>query len=350
MRQLRLPRPVITLSLIVALFAGIGVSSAANEQELSPVWAVEWSPDGTKIALAGGPPTCTKDIDDGFAVYILDANTEQIQQKLSGHSCTLYSIAWSPDGTKLVSSSIDGKAKVWDTQSGKLLSTTKEFTLGRGKVVWSPDGTKIANVWVEDFRFEIFNPTNGEKIRAIGVTGAGVIASVAWSPDGSKIAADSGDDNLIRIWNPSTGQLIASLSGHSAEILDLMWSPDGSKLASSGLDQKLIIWDMSTKQPIKIITADGNIGSLNWNPQGNMIAGGLISPRKAQVWDANSGQVISTIQSNVGTIYNLAWSPDGTQLAYVGENTGLKGENLQIIPAPTSAAPEATSTAEAGGG
>jgi WD40 repeat protein len=129
MSQFRPPRPVITLSLLIALLAVFGVTSAAAQQFPATADTVAWSPDGTKIALAGGSGTCTDIPVDDFAVYVLDIVIHQVLKKLSDHTCDVFSVAWSPDGTKLASSSIDGKAKVWDVASGKLITTTKEFAL-----------------------------------------------------------------------------------------------------------------------------------------------------------------------------------------------------------------------------
>jgi WD40 repeat protein len=352
MRQLRLPRPVITLSLIVALFAGIGVSSAAAQQELSSVYTVAWSPDGTKIALAGLIPECTKDIDEKFSVYILDAITKQVLKQLSGHRCYVISVAWSPDGTQLATSGVDGKANVWDVASGRLVSTTKEFALVRGKIAWSSDGTQIATASPEDHYFEIFNPSNGEEIKIPWATGRLFASTFAWQPNGSLIATDSDDDNQIKLWNPSTGQLIDNLIGHTVRVIDMDWSPDGQLLASSDKDKHLIIWDISTRKSVRTILADEFLVKVKWSPDGHFIAGAptnINDPQTAYIWDATTGQLVSKIESKVGNVLDLAWSPDGSQLAYVGEKTGVHGENLQIIPAPTSAVPEATSTAEPGG-
>jgi WD40 repeat protein len=207
-------------------------------------------------------------------------------------------------------------------------------------------------VWAEDFRFEIFDPANGESIRTLGVTGGGMILSVAWSLDGTTIGSDSGDDNLIRLWDAATGKMLGSLAGHTEYVTDIDWSSDG-KLASASKDSTVIIWNISTKQPILKLHADRYLWRVRWSPDGRFLAGvptNIDNPHTAYIWDAATGQLVSTIESKVGNVHDVSWSPDGTQLAYVGEHTGAKGENLQIIPAPASTAPEATSTAEAGGG
>ena len=60
----------------------------------------------------------------------------------NGHNTA---VSWSPDGTRLVSCSFDGTAKVWDTSNGKVLHTLKDQEGGVNFAAWSPDGTRIAS-------------------------------------------------------------------------------------------------------------------------------------------------------------------------------------------------------------
>ncbi|MBI5671369.1 MAG: WD40 repeat domain-containing protein [Chloroflexi bacterium] len=304
-------------------------SDIAAAQDAIPVETVDWSPDGTKIALGGGEPGCSKQIEEQFAVTILDVATRQVIKRLSGHHCRLTSVAWSPDGSRIASSSLDGTAKVWDVTSGEIISTTSTPTLGRGELVWSPDGTKIADVWVEDVRFEIWDAATGQSIRIVGVPSGGVILTIAWSPDGTKIVSDGGDDSILRIWDAVTGELVTTFAGHTDYVRSVDWSLDGSKIASASRDNSIRIWDAASEQTLQVIPADAR--DIAWHPSGNIIAAALRSDDTVRVWDTSTGEELAVIQSKVGRVNDVDWSPDGRQLAYVGENTGVLGENLQIV-------------------
>jgi WD40 repeat protein len=98
-----------------------------------PVFAVKWSPDAGRIAVAGDDP----------AIKVFDASTGQLVQSLRGHTFTVRDIDYSPDGARLASAGLDGNVLLWDTQSGRLILN---FELGSPAlgVAWSPDGTKLA--------------------------------------------------------------------------------------------------------------------------------------------------------------------------------------------------------------
>jgi WD40 repeat protein len=73
----------------------------------STVFAVAWSPDGTRIASGGN--------------QVWDARTGHLLVKYSGHTGTVYTVVWSPDGRRIASGSDDSTVQVWDAASGKQL-------------------------------------------------------------------------------------------------------------------------------------------------------------------------------------------------------------------------------------
>jgi WD40 repeat protein len=80
--------------------------------------SVAWSPDGTQIASGSGDNT----IEDN-TIKLWNAGTFECQSTLRGHSDIVRAVSWSPDGTMLASGSDDKTIKLWDTRSGKVIST-----------------------------------------------------------------------------------------------------------------------------------------------------------------------------------------------------------------------------------
>jgi WD40 repeat protein len=88
----------------------------------TPVLFLQWrgQPDGKRIASGGNDST----------VQIWDAVTGHLQTKYSGHTGTVYAVAWSPDGKRIASGSDDSTVQVWDPTSAHQLLTYTGHTAG----------------------------------------------------------------------------------------------------------------------------------------------------------------------------------------------------------------------------
>jgi hypothetical protein len=109
------PAPEPAPGLLIAPLPDGGRQAASGVSPLCPltghpgqVWAVAWSPDGTRLLTGGG--------DDGVRVW--DAATAEPLHQLTGHTGGVRAVAWSPDGTRLLTGGGDGTVRVWDATSG----------------------------------------------------------------------------------------------------------------------------------------------------------------------------------------------------------------------------------------
>ena len=112
-------------------------------------------------------------------------------------------VAFSPDGTKVLTGSSGNTARIWDVTSGQEVHklTHEGWVLA---VDFSPDGTKVLT-GSDDSTARIWDVTNGQEVHKL--THEGSVLAVAFSPDGTKVLTGS-DDNTAWIWPVSDQDLI----------------------------------------------------------------------------------------------------------------------------------------------
>ncbi len=119
---------------------------SGEDAAASFVTGICWSPDGGRLAGTEADQTGSGD----NTARIWDAHTGKIIRELRGHANSLYSIAFSPDGRRLVTGSADKTARVWDTQTGREVLTLKGHDNVVLKCLFSADGNKIVTCSADD--------------------------------------------------------------------------------------------------------------------------------------------------------------------------------------------------------
>jgi WD40 repeat protein len=187
-------------------------------------------------------------------------------------------------------------------------------------VAFSPNGSQIVSGG-EDKRIQLWDVATGLLIRAFTdesefYAHSSAVTSLAFSPDGSKIISGS-YDNTIKLWDTATGSLIRTFTGHSggfsSGVLSVAFSPDGSQIVSGAYDKTIKLWDVATGQEIKTFTGHRNMVTVvAFSPDGTQIVSGSDEAR-ILLWDISSGLAIRTFY-HIGGVLSVAISPDGTKI------------------------------------
>ncbi len=269
------------------------------------IWSVAWSPDGSRIASAGADKT----------VQLWEARTANPILTYSRHAQPILSVAWSPDGTRLVSADTEYIARVWLARTGQHILTYLGHSDQVWAATWSPDGALIASAG-GDKTAQVWEAATGERLLSYRQH-KGTIDALAWSPDGTRLASAS-DDRTVQIWQARTGATVLTYAGHTNEVWAVAWSPDGILIASAGRDKTIHIWQAQTGRQLLTYKGHTNwIRAVAWSPTRPIIASASYDGT-VQVWEATTGKTLYTCRSHTREVLALAWSPDGTHIASAG--------------------------------
>jgi hypothetical protein len=161
------------------------------------------------------------------------------------HAASVTAVAWSPDGTRVATGSLDNTARVWDAATGQPIGAPLQHQDVVMAVVWSPDGTRVATGSVDDTA-RVWDARTGQAIGPPLVHQSYVVA-VAWSPDGTRILTGSWD-KTARVWDARTGQAIGAPLQHHAEVVAVAWSPAGTRVMTGSWDSTARVWDAPIAQ------------------------------------------------------------------------------------------------------
>lgn len=201
---------------------------------------------------------------------------------LAGHTDNILALAFSPDDRMVLSGGIDGMAKLWNSSTGAIISSVAAHSKEVMALGFSSDRKYFVTASA-DRSVKLWKVDGAAPIATLGGFGDGVTA-VAFSPDNLSIAASSYHDRSTRLWDVTTGKLIHILS-NSDRVRDTAFSPDGRRIATASF-------------------------------------------KIAHVWDAASGQLLTTLKGHSNWINRLAVSRDGARLVTASEDRTARIWNL----------------------
>lgn len=269
----------------------------------------------TKLALASWPREAGDNTRPKLAVAVaaLGSAVSDLRERkvLRGHEKGVWSAAFSPDGTRVVTSSDDGTARLWEARTGKEIVVLRGHSGRLLSAEFSPEGTRVLTSFIDGAR--IWDATNGNQINVL-LRGEGVIYSANFSPDGTRVLTTYGD-GLALLWSSMTGKSIAVLRGHdNIRIIGAAFSPNGAHVVTGSDDGTARVWDTVAGKPTAVLRGhESGVRDVHFSPDSTQIVTASLD-NTARVWNAATGKLIVVLRGHQGGVYIANFSPDGSRI------------------------------------
>jgi len=287
-------------------------------------------------------------------------------------------LAVHPNGREVAAASEDGKVRVWDVTTGKVIVRMRTHEEKATVVSYSSDGNCLisggldSTVWIcdalhgTDHYEKISNPGLHAAVVAVSVD-AGLVASdntntnepksislwglrtgqrvgllngcstsvsaLAFNPTGQWLAS-GGHDGVINLWRVEDRRCVARLRGHTDIITSLGWSPDSQRVASSSWDRSVCLWDASYHDDVDCeYPYDPRQGHpapitsirFSWDESdGRPLLVSGSEDGTVRVWDPCAGQCTMVLMGHMGQINQVACSDDGRWIASAAADAMLR--------------------------
>jgi WD40 repeat protein len=285
------------------------------------VSSVAFSPDGQRIVTGGA----------GRTAKVWEAASGRELLTLAGHTGGIFSVVFSPDGQRIVTGSFDQTAKVWEAASGRELLTLHGHTDRINSVAFSPDGQRIVT-GSGDKTAKVWEAASGRELLTLKGHGSGV-SSVVFSHDGQQIVTGSWDGNA-KVWEAARGRELLTIKGRTGEIFSVAFSPDGQRIVTGGGDKTARVWEAASGR--ELLTLKGHnsrVFSVAFSPDGQRIVTGS-EDKSAKVWEAASGRELFTLKGHSRGVSSVAFSPDGQRIVTGSDDWTAKVWNAAGIREP----------------
>lgn len=322
-----------------------------NGPALSPdaaqeITALAFSPDGKHLAAIARGSAVVKvwEVASGHLLYQLEV-TQQATQ-----------LAYSPDG-RWIAAGGDRTLTVWQASTGALKARLTQAQAIH-TMQFSPDSQTLLLAG-HDGNVQLWTllaaaDDSLDLQQAVGLLHPVAVNHATFSPRGQWVAT-AGDDGLTRLWNAATGELVLSLQGDQAianladlpaeaatpasdpqsAVLHVAFNADESLLASTSADAQIRIWNLANRQLQSTLKTDttpvnrmGNAQaiaqSLIFSPTGQLVV--TLQPEQASgsmqahLWNTRSGELISTLGADLGSVTATQFSAEGTYVATATED------------------------------
>lgn len=292
------------------------LAQATRSQELAlpplgdikgPVEKMLFSPDGTRILTLSRQDPSPK---------IWDTRSGELLDSLEGHTAAAVDAVYSPDGSQILTASMDRTAKLWDAATGILLDSLQhEHQVTH--VAFNADGSRALTA-ADDDGVRLWETKNGGLLTT--QAGTKKIQGIRFNRKGRAVIAEH-SDHSIAVWDAAKDSLWEWGIGAIDSLSEVGFSADGEHIITIGADKAMWQWDLLEKKPREPLLLDHDpqpFIATAISPAGHRLIAAY--PDRLKLWALPQGRLLAELPDKLelgAARPKLIFSPDGTRfLAY----------------------------------
>ncbi|KAK7307823.1 hypothetical protein VNO77_41229 [Canavalia gladiata] len=262
----------------------------------------------------------------GNSVYLWNACSSKVTKLCElGEDDCVCSVGWAQRGTYLAVGTNSGKVQIWDASLCKTIRTMEGHRLRVGALAWSSSllssGSRDKTIYQRDIRAQedFVSKLSGHRSEVCGLK---------WSHDNCELAS-GGNDNRLLVWNQHSTEPILKYYEHTAAVKAIAWSPHVHGLLASGggtADRCIRFWNTTTNSQLNCIDTGSQVCNLVWSKNVNeLVSTHGYSQNQIIVWRYPIMSKVATLTGHTYRVLYLAISPDGQTIV-----TGAGDETLRF--------------------
>jgi WD40 repeat protein len=282
--------------------------------------SVAYSPDGQLLVSGSSDRTIKLWRRDGTFIKSLG-----IPYDFNHQLFDVLSVAISPDSTLIaagVQQTIGGgqctsAVHIWRISDGQLVQTFTGYAIGDvtntgvTSVAFSSDAQYLAS-GSKDRSVKVWRMANGTLVSSRS-DHAQQVNAVAFSSDGQWLASGS-DDDTAKLYRTSDWGLVRTFTGHTNDVLSVAFSRDSNRLATGSWDGTVRLWNVANASRPLSLMHGSNLFCVAFSPDGKLLASGA-NDHSIKLWDPKRGVLVETLLGHSAPVLTLAFTPDSQILA-----------------------------------